>query len=277
LKEHTSKFLKTVAYVYLAFPVTYLGYVAILFNIAPERTWKIAFSFSYWILSLSGIAVGYGFREMTRWAWSVFLLNSIFVAYANALIAMRYSQSNNSLFAFIVSIALLVGLIYRLGSEIRVPYFLPRIRWWETNPRYKLSVPARVERSESGFEGEILDISMGGCFIKTRMEVSQNERIVARFTLFGEGIEIGGTIVWRSTSSVTHPKGVGVKFDPLTKDQARVMKAATQQLKRISSLQASRNRYSTEEFNSKMARLKAHRLNISEKPESARGEREKVI
>jgi hypothetical protein len=265
VKEHTSKFLKIVAYVYLAFPVTYLGYATVLFNITPERASRIFFSFSYWLLSITGICVGYGFREMTRWAWSVFLVNALFVAYANALIAMRYSEATSPLLAFLVSIMLLIGLIVRLGNEIRVPYFLPRIRWWETNPRYKLVVPVKVERSHSGFEGEILDISMGGCFIKTRTDANQNERILSRFELFGEFLEIGGTIVWRSQSSVTHPKGVGVKFDVLDKTQRKVMKAATQHLKKISAVQNARNKFSAEEFNQRMTKLKAHRLNITTK------------
>lgn len=263
MKEHTSKFLKTIAYIYLAFPVTYLGYSAILFNISPERSGKIFFSFSYWLLAITGIAVGYGFREMTRWAWNVFLLNSLFIAYANALIAMRYSESNNPFLAFLISLLFLIALIIRLGKEIRVPYFLPRIRWWESNPRYKLAVPIKVERAESGFEGEILDVSMGGCFIKTRNDLTQNERILARFNLFGEALEIGGTIVWRSPSSVTHPKGVGMKFDELDKAQRRIMKGATQQLKKISALQNARGKMSPEEFNTKMAQLKAHRLGLT--------------
>jgi Tfp pilus assembly protein PilZ len=219
--------------VYLAFPVTYLAYAALLFNLSPMRTSKIFFSFSYWALSICGIAVGYGFREMTRWGWNIFLLNSLFVGYTNALIAIRYSESNHPFVAFLVSIGLLIALMMRLGKEIRVPYFLPRIRWWETNPRYKLVVPVKVERTGSGFEGEILDLSMGGCFIKSRNDLNQNERILSRFELFGEALEIGGTIVWRSQSSVTHPKGVGVKFDELEKTQRRVMRAAMLHLKKI--------------------------------------------
>ena len=267
MKEHTSRFLRATAYIYLAFPVSYLLYASLLFNLSPARSTRIFFSFSYWLLSLTGIAVGYGLREMTRWGWHFFLLNSLFVAYTNALIAIRYSESNNPFLAFLMSTVLLIGLVVRLGREIRVPYFLPKIRWWETNPRYKLVVPVKVERMGSGFEGEILDLSLGGCFIKSRMELNQNERILSRFELFGEAIEIGGTVVWRSQSSVTHPKGVGVKFDELDKAQKKVMKAATLHLKKISSVQSARNKMSAEVFNEKMAKLKAHRLGITAKPE----------
>lgn len=265
MKEHTSRFLKATAYLYLAFPATYLVYVSLLFNLTPARSSRIFFSVSYWALSLFGIAAGYGLREMTRWGWNVFLLSSLFVAYANALIAVRYSESNNPFLAFLTSIVLLVGLVIRLGKEIRVPYFLPRIRWWETNPRYKLVVPVKVERTGSGFEGEILDLSMGGCFIKTRNDLNQNERILSRFELFGEALEIGGTVVWRSQSSVTHPKGVGVKFDELDKAQRKIMKAATQHLKKISAVQSARGKMSPEDFNLRMAKLKEHRLGIAAK------------
>lgn len=267
MKEHTSKFLKAIAYLYLAFPVTYLGYAMILFNISSERSMKIFFSFSYWALAATGMIVGYGFKEMTRWAWNIFLINCLFVAYANALIAVRYSESTHPFLSFIVSIGLLVALMFRLGKEIRVPYFLPRIRWWEMNPRYKLVVPVKVERTGSGLEAEILDISLGGCFIKTRLDMNQNERIRTRFSLFGEELEIGGTVVWRSQSSVTHPKGVGVKFDLLDKTQKRVMRAATQHLKKISTVQNLRNKISVEEFNLRMAKLKSHHLGVT-KPAS---------
>ena len=263
MKEHTSRFLRVTAYVYLAFPVTYLLYASLLFNLAPARSSRIFFSFSYWALSLTGIAVGYGLKEMTRWGWNIFLLNSLFVAYTNALIAIRYSESNNPFLSFLASIALLVGLIVRLGKEIRVPYFLPKIRWWEINPRYKLVVPVKVERTGSGFEGEILDLSMGGCFIKTRNDLNQNERILSRFEIFGEDLEIGGTVVWRSQSSVTHPKGVGVKFDELSKIQRKILKAATLHLKKISAIQGARNKLSPEDFNARMSKLKEHRLGIA--------------
>jgi len=238
----------------------------ILFNISSERSMKIFFSFSYWALAVTGILVGYGFKEMTRWAWNVFLMNSLFVAYANALIAVRYSESTHPFLSFIVSIGLLVALMFRLGKEIRVPYFLPRIRWWEMNPRYKLVVPVKVERTGSGLDAEILDISLGGCFIKTRLDMNQNERILARFSLFGEELQIGGTVVWRSQSSVTHPKGVGVKFDLLDKTQKRVMRAATQHLKKISTVQNLRNKISVEEFNLRMAKLKSHHLGVTKTP-----------
>ena len=265
MKEYTSRFLKATAYLYLAFPVTYLAGAALLFNLSPVRTGKIFFSFSYWALAATGIAVGYGFREMTRWAWNIFLLNCLFVAYTNALIAIRYSESNHPFIAYLVSVALIVGLMTRLGREIRVPFFLPRIRWWETNPRYKLSVPVKVERTGLNFAAEILDLSIGGCFIKTRNDLNQNERILSRFELFGESVEIGGTIVWRSQSSVTHPKGVGVKFDELDKMQRKVMKAATQHLKKISAIQGQRNKLSPEDFNQRMALLKDYRLGLTAK------------
>lgn len=265
VKDHTTKFLKFVAYLYLAFPVTYLLYATILFNVSSGRLWKMLFSFSFWVLAGTGIAVGYGFKEMRRWSWYIFLMNSLFVAYANALIAIRYSESNYKLLSFVVSIALLVGMIMRVGKEIRVPYFLPRIRWWESHPRYKLSVPVKVDREKDGFDGEILDISIGGCFVKTRTEMNQNEHIQVQFTIFGEQLTIGGTVVWRSHSSVTHPKGVGVKFDVLDPTQKKVMKAACLHLKKISAMQGSRGRMSEADFAKKMDGLRSHQLQITHK------------
>ncbi len=242
----------------------------IVFNLSQERTQRIFFSFSYWALAFTGIIVGYGLKEMTRWSWNAFLINSIFITYTNGLIAVRYSESTSPLLSFVVSIGLLFLLMYQLGKEIKVPYFLPRIRWWEMNPRYKLVVPVKIERIGSEFEAEILDISFGGCFIKTRTDMAQNERISTHFSLFGESLVIQGTVVWRSQSSVTHPKGVGVKFDVLENDQKKIMKAATAHLRKITAVQNSRNKLSVAEFNERISKLKSHQLGITQSTQSSK-------
>lgn len=269
VKEYTSKFLKAIAWVYLLFPFTYITYAALLFNMSFSRCVHIFFTPSYWLLSAFAIVTGYGLKEMHRWSWNAFLVSTLFTAYANALIAIRYSDSNNKFLAFVVSIGMLIIFIFQIGKEIKVPYFMPKIRWWESNPRYRLTVPARVERSQSGFEGEILDLSLGGCFIKSRMDVDQSEHLLIRFTIFGEAVELGGTVVWRSQNTVTHPKGMGIKFDDLNKAQKKVLKAATVHLKKIAHLQDSKNKISQEDFVTRMEELRTHQLKLNQDKEQA--------
>jgi Tfp pilus assembly protein PilZ len=131
-----------------------------------------------------------------------------------------------------------------------VPYFFPNIRWWESDPRYRLSVPATLERTDMPFlAGDILDLSMGGCFMKLRSDLKQDEKVSICFTIFHVTVRCEGTIVWRTQSTVTHPKGVGVKFMELDRDQRRALKIITRRLKRISDFYK-RSRYllNQEEF-----------------------------
>src|SRR5690606_14340944 len=124
-----------------------------------------------------------------------------------------------------ISILIIAGIVYRVGREVKVPYFLPRIRWWESNPRYRLAVAVEIIRDNGAkIEGEILDLSLQGCFVKLQENVRNNEFVTADFELFGERVQCSGSVVWRTESSITHPKGIGIKFGPLPRNQRRVLR-----------------------------------------------------
>lgn len=265
MKQYTSKFLKTTALAYMAFPAVYLICTALLFDIPLKKCISILLSPLYYLLCFWAVCAGYGLWEMRRWAWHVFLFSNFLIIYSNAVIAADFGESNHKLLAFFFSVLFLGALALRLGREIRVPYFLPKIRWWESNPRYRLSVPITLRRSnELQQKGEILDISMGGCFIKLRTELEQDESLDLEFTIFGQPFHCTGTVVWRTQSTVTHPKGVGVKFGPLSRADRRLLKAVTQRLKKITALYGSaRYLMNQEELSKRIEELRSSKLEIS--------------
>jgi hypothetical protein len=250
VKQYTTKVLKSLAALFLGFPLLYLIWVATVFDMPLNTCIGILLSPFFYIVSISVMVAGYGLWEMRRWSWHVFLLSQVLVFYENALFILHYSESHHKALAFFLSSFLQVGLIYRLAKEIRVPYFFPKIRWWESNPRYKLSVPVTVIRKEGSMqEGEILDLSVLGCFIKLRPDLLQDESISLQFSLFGYDMKCEGRVVWTTQSAVTHPKGVGVKFGLLSKSNRRSLRAISRRLKKIAVLYR-RSRYlmSQEEF-----------------------------
>lgn len=250
MKHYTSKVLKSVAIFLLSFPVTYIILAGILYDISLGACGGILLSPFYYIVSVTVVIAGYGIWEMRRWSWYLFIISQVLVGYENAVLVLSYGESHHKSLAFGVSLILQLGLIFRVAREIRVPYFFPKIRWWESNPRYKLSVPVKLTRkNENVIQGEILDVAGSGCFVKLRAEVSPDEPLYLNFEVFGYQIQCEGIAVWIAQSTVTHPKGVGIKFYALSRSQRRAFRAVSKRLKKISTLYR-RSRYlmSQEEF-----------------------------
>lgn len=256
MKDYTSKFLKSVAWGYLVFPLTYLAITAILFDVPLAGMTDVLLSPLFYVNSAVGVLTGYGLREMRRWAWYLLLVSAVLIAYENAVILRSLAETHHKIGSYIVSLLILAGVMHRISREVRVPYFFPKIRWWESNPRYKLSVPVRLRRpgsrlgeSDQLLEGEILDLSMGGCFVKLRAELGKDESVMIAFKVFGLAVECKGTVVWRTQSTVTHPRGVGIKFSLEGKTQKRVLRQINNRLRKIASLYR-RSRYlmSQDEF-----------------------------
>jgi hypothetical protein len=234
VKQYISKFLKTLAAFFLAFPLLYIVIAATLFDIPLDHTVGILLSPFYYLVSILVLVVGYGFWEMRRWSWYLFILSQVLLTYENAILVQRFSESHNKLLSFGVSVLLQLALIYRVAQEIRVPYFLPKIRWWESNQRYRLSVPVILRRkSGETLEGTILDLSNLGCFVKLRNDLPEGEQLGVDFSIFGMALSCDGTAVWSAESTVTHPRGVGIKFSPSTKAQKKMLRLIQKRLRKI--------------------------------------------
>jgi hypothetical protein len=247
MKQYTSRFLKAVALSYLAFPAVYLTAAALVFDVPAHHLLRILLAPFFWITSIAAIASGWGLWEMRRWVWYAFVVTHVLVLYGDAVVVNEFSASNHKALAFISSVFLQFFLIFRVSREVRVPYFFPKIRWWESNPRYRLSAPVKLVRSaEHGaagiVAGEIQDISTGGCFVKLRTDLRQHESLVLDFAVFELALRCQGVVVWCTQSTVTHPRGVGIKFMSLTRADKRALRQITRRLRKIASFYR-RSRY----------------------------------
>lgn len=237
MKRYITRFLKSVAVFFLAFPLLYILLAATLFDIPFQKCVGILLSPFYYLVTITVVVAGYGIWEMRHWSWHLFIVSQVLLAYENAVLAHGYAENHHRLLAFFLSLVLQGAVIYRVSREIRVPYFFPRIRWWESNPRYRLSVPAKLSDKNANFvEGEILDLSASGCFMKTRLDLPADEKVTVQFKIFNHDFSLEGITVWIAESTVTHPKGVGVKFMPIPKSQKRALRIVSRKVRKISSL-----------------------------------------
>lgn len=219
---------------YLGFPLVYLVVVALLFDVPAGSLLRILLSPLFYVVGILAMVTGYGLLEMRRWSWYLLVPVDFLILYESALDLNEFGEANHKIMAFAVVVFAVTAVAYRLGREIRVPYFFPKIAWWESDPRYRISVPVQIRgaKGEEPTLGEILDLSLGGCFVKTRVELSQDQRVSLGFNVFGFEMECEGVIVWRTQSTVTHPKGVGIKFRAIDRQRRRHLRAIVRRLKR---------------------------------------------
>ncbi len=257
MKQYRTKILKSVAILLFSFPLVYITWAAALFDIPINTCFKILLSPTFFIVSISALFSGYGLWEMRRWSWYLFLMTQFLILYESTSLILYFSESHHKLLVYLISIFTIGLLTYRVSKDIRVPYFFPKIRWWESNPRYRFSIPVTLTRKSGEIQvAEILDLSMTGCFVKLRNDLIQDENLSLKFRAFGYEIQSHGTAVWLAQTAVTHPKGIGIKFGLISKSQKRLLRALCRKLRKISSFYK-RSRYlmSQEEFLKKLEEI----------------------
>lgn len=232
--------LRVIAWAHVVFPVGYLLFVAIAFDVPLSSVGELLLSPGYYLVALASVVVGFGILEMRRWSLYAYFIANFMIAYETAYVAVALSESHNTILAYGVCLVGHAAIMVHVFRSLRVPYLYPKIQWWESNPRYQLSVPVQVKQSDSGssknVKGKILDIGMKGCFIQLDVEVTHGSAVGLAFEVFGQTIECKGVVAWKTLATVTHPRGIGVKFERLQRHQKRRLRMAEQRLKRVLAL-----------------------------------------
>jgi hypothetical protein len=188
----------------------------------PLHQWYYIFNPEIWnwqVILASVISPLVGFAVWTVHRWGYFAL----VAYAVLLLI-----NNLAIWAFDLAlspiglrIALLAGIILLvvilMRRQFMVPYFNPRLRWWEQARRYHTGTfHVALKEFKTGtilFEADSFDVSVTGCFIASDHEVRIGE-------VFGFNIGIPGGTVFHATGEVVWvhggndetPRGFGCRF-----------------------------------------------------------------
>jgi Tfp pilus assembly protein PilZ len=239
VRKYQSGALRGIARLYMAFPIAYPIFFAIFFDLSADHLLRIVLSLFFWIMTVVVVLAGVGLWTMRRWGWYVYILATLLILYKNVQIAFVYGQSQYRTLSVVVGSAILLVAFYRVKSEFYVPYFIPRIRWWETFAKSPFRLRVAIKHQDTKAEevvGEILDLANSGCFVKTHRSFVQDEKINLTFKLFGNQVSCTGVIVWRALSAVTHPGGIGVMFVDLNKSQKRLLGVLTSRIRKVENL-----------------------------------------
>lgn len=106
---------------------------------------------------------------------------------------------------------------YFLIPSVRAPYFNPRLRWWESKPRYTIDIEVEVD----GKAGVITNISEGGAFLKTARKLSVGEDVRVQSRFYGLPLEFFGKVVYSRPGDA---RGYGIQFHDLAQSAKRNLK-----------------------------------------------------
>lgn len=135
---------------------------------------------------------------------------------------VEYLRKSTPLMAVALILFFVVNIVvvgYFLLPAVRRLYFDPRMRWWETKPRYQADFQCQVEFKDQQHWVEIKNISEGGAFLETSADFSEGDSLKLFFKDPQGVIALRGDIVYRRT---TAPSGYGFKFDKASSKEPRL-------------------------------------------------------
>lgn len=227
------KIINYIAYVMWSFPFSYVLLMGTFYNLPFTRIVSLFFSVVYIVHALFALFLGFALYRMRPYAWHFYVFHSVLMLAEQFYVAYRFAENNVVEIPLIFMCLSILAVLYLLKIELRVPYFSPKIAWWESDPRYKISVPASMTCPDHSYRGDIMDISASGCFIKTKDPLKVDQMIQIKFSLFDHKFDCRGRVVWRTESGVTHPKGVGVRFKDLDKSVQGDLRETVRKLKSL--------------------------------------------
>lgn len=226
---------------YLAFPVLSLVVAHYGLSVPAGGIVRILLSPLFYFSGALAVMAALGLARLQRWGWICFKFSNFLLVYQTAFWIANFSSGDTRFLIFSVAVSVIAALYWRVRYEVRRPYFLPRIRWWELGSPSFCSLEARLgdEKGREG-DGEVLDLTVHGCFVKTPFEVELGSVLQVRFSIEQKPVEVRGTVVWRAQSAVTHPRGLGVRFRSLDRSIKKSLKGVPHELGRDGTSYAAR-------------------------------------
>jgi hypothetical protein len=137
--------------------------------------------------------------SVRKWGWYVFLSGSLLlIGYNTVVYTVNPRYTLVLLVLYNVVLAVVAGIFFR--KHIIAPYFNPRLRWWETETRYRIDIRVEVTIDGEKLSGEILDISKTGCLLAFDRQLKLGTTHSFSLRCLGHFLEVQGTIMRKSSS-----------------------------------------------------------------------------
>jgi len=151
----------------------------------------------------------YAVYQTKAWSWWLALVAALTLVTFNTGVSLYRAQDVGDAWlwtSIIIIAAPMVLAAVLLQREVRTPYFNPRIRWWESEPRFAIDAPVRGG-------GRALDISRHGMFVQHDNPPELGKEGDWLFEIDGHEVKVTGAVSWLSPGEAEHPAGFGVRFE----------------------------------------------------------------
>jgi len=228
--EHKPWPLLILAFIHFIEPLTKVLFYSVIFSVTPlhivqtlYQSETILHLFNFFCLfPLAGIAI----FAIKKWSLPLFLLVELYVFIINIdYLQTLYQTDQILLFTSFVFFGVLNVIIvtYLLIPAVRIAYLDPRVRWWETYPRYHTNIDIKINNSISG---KIQNISRSGVFITTNYDLPIDTAAQLDFTFNSQSKEsnLKPNVVVLNKYEINNATGYGAIFHELTKNEKRLIK-----------------------------------------------------
>jgi hypothetical protein len=183
------------------------------------------------IVMVTSVIVGVGIYSVHKWGWYFFLAHAVGVVINNFLIHQRYPPYPLEL--MVVSNIVLLSLVgYFVWSNVRAPYFNPRLRWWEPKERVRAQYNAAIKGPFGEMTGETLDFSESGAFVKLNHDqIAIGSTVQLRLDFASQKVSSDAEVVWKADAQGDRPKGVGLKYINMSRADQKALRQLIEKLK----------------------------------------------
>lgn len=168
------------------------------------------------LMPIAGIAI----YRMRRGSYLIFFAALTWSLISN-LKQWKYASNTLSMPAILsMYLTQLALAAYFLMPSVRKTYFDPRVRWWESKPRYELNAPAVVAVKEDRGDAQIMNVSEGGAFISSTRQWDTGQAVELTFWILSQEFKITGHLV-HSRALSPERNCYGIEFDHTPESRKR--------------------------------------------------------
>lgn len=198
---------------YLVSPVLNLVQIELITHLpltGPVNLWSVLGP-SDWAVLLAFPVVGVGMLSVRRWGWVAFITFTVFlIAYNTYAFITNRAYDLAVVVLYNVTLAAVTFVFFR--KHLRAPYFNPRLRWWNTDPRFQVRLDAHVEVDDATCHAEILDLSLSGLFLSICSDIEVGQVLNVRIDAYGLQFPVRGKVMRKSAPNDPRP-GFGLMFE----------------------------------------------------------------